>query len=101
MIQNIFIRKQSTVLHAKENKKSKKGPKAYINGKGWHLTSTEYIEAVEVAEQHKVDKEDTKADCAHARDKKKGARVALAAEWESIKAVHLVAIQQWRKDVLS
>jgi hypothetical protein len=97
VIQNIFVRKQSTALHAKENKKSKKGPKAYIDGKGRHLTSTEYIEALEAAEQQKIDEEDAKADRARAKEKKKGARVALAAEWEGIKAAHLVAVQRWEE----
>jgi hypothetical protein len=68
MIQNIFVRKQSTALHAKENKKSKKGPKVYIDGKRRHLTSTEYIEALEAADQQKIDKEDAKADRARAKE---------------------------------
>jgi hypothetical protein len=97
MIQNIFVRKQLTALHAKENKKSKKGPKAYIDGKGRHLTSTEYIEALEVAEQQKIEEEEAKADRARAKEKKKGARAAFAAEWERIKAAHLVSIQQWEE----
>jgi hypothetical protein len=56
-----------------ENKKSKKGPKAYIDGKGRHLTSTEYIEALEAAEQQKIEEEEAKADRARAKEKKKGA----------------------------
>ncbi|KAJ7321230.1 hypothetical protein DFH08DRAFT_889397 [Mycena albidolilacea] len=97
MIQNIFVRKQSTALHAKEDKKSKKGPKAYIDSKGWHLTSTEYIEALEAAEQQKIEEEEAKADRTRAKEKKKGARAALATEWERIKAAHLVSVQQWEE----
>ncbi|KAJ7935049.1 hypothetical protein B0H13DRAFT_1591243 [Mycena leptocephala] len=97
VIQNIFMRKQSTALHAKENRKSKKGPKAYIDGKGRHFNSTEYIEALETAEQQKIEEEEAKADRARAKEKKKGARAALATEWERIKAAHLVSVQQWEE----
>lgn len=96
VVQNMFVKKQSQALHAKETKKQSKRGKLSMEGRGRHLTSQEWIEKTEEMERLREEEAAAKVQRAADREVAKTAKEALRLKWEEIKADHERAVEDWK-----
>ncbi|PBK60942.1 hypothetical protein ARMSODRAFT_1026031 [Armillaria solidipes] len=97
VVQNLFVQKQSISLNTKENERSRSNTKVSMNGKGRHLTGTEFWSEVEGAEKAKADKAAEKERKKNSCESAKNARQELEERWKVMKAAHGDAVQAWKE----
>ncbi|KAK0442767.1 uncharacterized protein EV420DRAFT_1315163 [Desarmillaria tabescens] len=85
VVQNIFVEKQSLALNTKENPRPKNSTKVSMEGKGRHLTGSEFMNAVEEAGKAWENQENTRQEKRLWKENAKKQKEELERWWKEFK----------------
>ncbi|KAJ7587540.1 hypothetical protein C8J56DRAFT_786147 [Mycena floridula] len=97
VVQSLFLKKQATVLNAKENKKKDDRTVLSMEGKGHHLTADEWIEASEAALADRTTKAAEKETKKARRADAKVRREAFEVKWKDLMEKHTEEVEKWKE----
>ena len=94
----MHLGKLQSALHGKENKKRDDHTKLFPEGKGQHLTNTEFIAQLELVQKTKENVEAAKEGWKVAKAAKRAAATTEKQAWLKVQHTHAQAVVAWETE---